>query len=629
MSGVALGPAASRAVPSSISPRVAQRVLPNVTYWPSTPWGGDLPFRVRTGTAHYFGVGAYVVRSHDARLAGRALHDGVSRLLPSAGAGIAGGDSTREPGRAVSARAGRHVFRAMVGHAGTSRTSAITTSRTSSASMRHDCARTTPSAISRSGVQRAQSSSNARCRSFVGAQSPCAGALTWLWADPWSGAGWGCVDVVGRPKSAWYGMRRASRPVAIALTNEGLDGVDLHAWNDTSHAVGGTLHVRLLRDGRDVAFAASVPLEVAAHGAATHSIDGLLGRFTDVSHAYRFGAPGHDVVHAVWMSDHALAAADSDTAHSRFGGVPIIDEAALLVYGDQRPMSNTGLEAHIVGIDDAGVVDLSLSAASLAQHVRIGSAGHVASDSYFTLLPGTERRVRLVPHGDATHRADRRAGVERSAYTARACARVGGCGRLLRRSRRAGRNGRARCRMSVATPISRVTRHTLRPRWIRSGDDWCIAHWHPAEGTVLRRVAILCPSIGSERSRGERVFRVLADRLAARGVSTLRLDYPGTANSTGDGVDASEDGSRPRRAVVRVDRRRRGVCDAARPRRGGRARGTTTRCAVGDGSESLGDARGDEVRVVGSTGVGAQRRARAAAARVGTLRSTICGGARA
>jgi hypothetical protein len=36
---------------------VAQRVLPHVSYWPSTPWGGELPFRVRTGTSHYFGVG--------------------------------------------------------------------------------------------------------------------------------------------------------------------------------------------------------------------------------------------------------------------------------------------------------------------------------------------------------------------------------------------------------------------------------------------------------------------------------------------------------------------------------------------------------------------------------------------
>ncbi|MBW8770471.1 MAG: alpha/beta fold hydrolase [Gemmatimonadetes bacterium] len=40
--------------------------------------------------------------------------------------------------------------------------------------------------------------------------------------------------------------------------------------------------------------------------------------------------------------------------------------------------------------------------------------------------------------------------------------------------------------------------------------------------------------------RGERAFRILADRLAARGVSVLRLDYPATGNSTGDALRAGE-----------------------------------------------------------------------------------------
>ena len=53
----------------------------------------------------------------------------------------------------------------------------------------------------------------------------------------------------------------------------------------------------------------------------------------------------------------------------------------------------------IKALHSGGVIDLSVSAASLAQQVRIGSAGHVASDSYFTVLPGVERRVRLTPHG--------------------------------------------------------------------------------------------------------------------------------------------------------------------------------------------------------------------------------------
>jgi beta-mannosidase len=380
---------------------VAKRVLPHVTYWPSTPWGGDLPFRVRTGTAHYFGVGAYRRPLHDARLANVRFTTeclAFSHLPdPESPAAIPleseeGGDLALWKARVPRDGGASWDFEDIRDHY-VAHLFGVDASRLRA----DDPARYLALGRATSAILIERTMQEFRRR-----ESPCAGALTWLWADPWSGAGWGCVDVEGRPKSAWYGMRRASRPVAIALTNEGLDGVDLHVWNDTPDAVGGTLHVRLLRDGHDVTFAASVPLEVAAHGAATHSIDKLLGRFTDVSHAYRFGAPGHDVVHAVWMSDKALAVAESDTAHSRFGGVPIIDEAALLVFGYQRPMSDTGLEAHVVGIDAAGVIDLSLSAASLAQQVRIGSAGHVASDSYFTLLPGTERRVRLVPHGGAS-----------------------------------------------------------------------------------------------------------------------------------------------------------------------------------------------------------------------------------
>jgi alpha-beta hydrolase superfamily lysophospholipase len=91
-----------------------------------------------------------------------------------------------------------------------------------------------------------------------------------------------------------------------------------------------------------------------------------------------------------------------------------------------------------------------------------------------------------------------------------------------------------------ATAVSRDARLDDRARWFRSGDDWCVAHWHAAQAPVLRRVAILCPSLGSERMRGERAFRVLADRLASRGVGTLRFDYPATGNSTGDALDARE-----------------------------------------------------------------------------------------
>jgi beta-mannosidase len=377
---------------------VARRVLPDVTYWPSTPWGGELPFRVRTGTSHYFGVGAYRRPLHDARLAGVRFTTECLAFAhlpePESPAAIplesqVGGDRARWKARVPRDGGACWDFEDIRDHYVAHLFGVDATRLRGEDADRYLALGRAASAIV---LERT-------LQEFRRRASPCSGALTWLWADAWSGAGWGSIDVVGRPKSAWYGMRRASRPVAMALTNEGLDGVDLHVWNDTASAVEGTLHVRLLRAGRDVAFAASLPLAVAAHSGTTRTIDGLLGRFTDVAHAYRFGAAGHDVVHAVWMSDRELAAARRDAAHSRFGGVPIIDEAVLLVHGDERPMADTGLEAHIVGIDARGVIDLSVSAASLAQQVRIGSAGHVASDSYFTLLPGVERRVRLTPHG--------------------------------------------------------------------------------------------------------------------------------------------------------------------------------------------------------------------------------------
>ena len=44
----------------------------------------------------------------------------------------------------------------------------------------------------------------------------CAGALVWFFQDLWPGAGWGLLDSTGRPKAAYYAVRRAMQPVAVA-----------------------------------------------------------------------------------------------------------------------------------------------------------------------------------------------------------------------------------------------------------------------------------------------------------------------------------------------------------------------------------------------------------------------------
>src|SRR5690606_7680103 len=51
--------------------------------------------------------------------------------------------------------------------------------------------------------------------------------------------------------------------------------------------------------------------------------------------------------------------------------------------------------------------------------------------------------------------------------------------------------------------------------------------------------ALLCNPFGQEAIRAHRVFNVLADRLAQRGVPVLRFDYHATGDSPGDD-DAGE-----------------------------------------------------------------------------------------
>ena len=59
--------------------------------------------------------------------------------------------------------------------------------------------------------------------------------------------------------------------------------------------------------------------------------------------------------------------------------------------------------------------------------------------------------------------------------------------------------------------------------------------YHPPEDGPWRGVGVvLCPPVGSDRTRSDRVYRHLAERLAASGFACLRFDPFGTGDSGGD-----------------------------------------------------------------------------------------------
>jgi beta-mannosidase len=215
--------------------------------------------------------------------------------------------------------------------------------------------------------------------------SGCRGALVWLLRDPMLGAGWGLVDATGAPKAAWYFLRRACAPLALLATDEGLNGIALHACNDGGVPVDGTLEIALWRDGATRVGEASSPLALGAHEARTLSVDALLGRFTDSAYAYRFGPPGFDVMTAVLRAP---------ASHGRTGAV--LAETCMRVGGWRHDATRAPYVEALASRAPDGGWRLTLRSPRFAPAVAIEVEGYTLLDNHVDLVPGGAREVVLM-----------------------------------------------------------------------------------------------------------------------------------------------------------------------------------------------------------------------------------------
>jgi len=349
----------------------------DVPYVPSSPTGSDPPFRTDAGVAHYFGVGAYRrplddVRRADVRFAAESL---AVAIPPEAGA--------VDAHFGAASVAGHHpIWKAAV-------------PRDSGASWDFEDVRdhyvgelfgvdvvqlrsTEPERYLDLGRAAAAELAEAVFSEWRRPGSPCAGGLVLLLRDSRFGAGWGLLDAHGMPKAPWWALRRILQPVALLATDEGLNGLRLHAINDRPLELTATVTVEVFDAAGLRLERGERPIAVPARGGIEIDAEAVLNGFRDITYAYRFGPPAYDVVVASLRDDAGELLAD----------------AVHLVGGRARPVEPTiGLRARLVEGDDGWRAEVATE--RFAQRVVIEAPGLVAEDSWFHLAAGASRSVHL------------------------------------------------------------------------------------------------------------------------------------------------------------------------------------------------------------------------------------------
>jgi beta-mannosidase len=356
-----------------------------VPYWPSSPSGGVLPFHVNAGDGHYFGYGPYLrplsdVRASEVRFASETLafsNVPDPAFVDRMACGAAGAGHHPEWKMGVPRDNGSGWdFEDVRDH------------------YVRDLFSVDPVAVRYGDPERylalgRVAAGEVMARTMIEWRRPgsrCGGALVWLYRDLRPGAGWGAIDYDGNPKAAYYYLARAFRPVTITMSDEGLNGIAIYAINDSAFEITPELQLRLFRGSVCIGHA-TTRLTIAPHSTVTTSADTLLGSFTDVSYAYRFGGPNHDVIVATLAEpDRGITMAES--FHFPLG------------IGSTRQAAQ--IESWVERIDDSSY-RLTVTSDELALAVAIEADGWKLSDNYFHIAPGDERTVVLTAmHGQTS-----------------------------------------------------------------------------------------------------------------------------------------------------------------------------------------------------------------------------------
>jgi beta-mannosidase len=381
--------------------QLAREACPDVPYWPSSAHGGEFPHQGNSGTTSYYGVGAYLrpledARRADVRFASECLafanipEDKTLGKMPA-------GPSIRCHHPAWKARTPRDLgagwdFDDVRDHY-LARLFGVNPLELRYAD--HD----RYVALSRVVSGEAMASALTEWRRK---RSTCRGALIWFWRDLWCGAGWGLVDAVGTPKAAYHYVRRACQPVLLAISDEGGNGLYLHLVNEQATPIAANLELKLFRGGEINVAGATQALTLRGREALEMPAARLFEGFLDLSYAYRFGPPSHDLVVANLTDGNGAVLAQAFHFVTGLSAARELDVGMTAVARPITPAVPTTAVAPTAPAQCnparatalAGF-EVTITTRRFAQSVWIEADGYIADDAYFHLAPGSTKTVCL------------------------------------------------------------------------------------------------------------------------------------------------------------------------------------------------------------------------------------------
>ena len=340
---------------------------PGLPYIPNSPWGGPLPISTDAGITHYYGVGAYERPLEDAR---RARVRFATECLafanpshPTSPTRQAALDGPHDPGVSWTFVDVRDHYL-------------------------HRLYSIDPARVRVEDPDRYHRLSQATTADLMEAvfsewrrpQSSCSGALVWQLQDLAPGSGWGIIENNGRPKAAWHGLRRVLAPVQVLLSDEGVNGLDVHIINETPKPIAAILEFKCINRSSVTIMTVEHDVTIQAHDSVSLSSHSLCQGFFDTPRAYRFGPAEHDVTMAT------LLRRVSRDVTSRAFHFPL---------GRALPLEDLGIVADVVH-EKSGWM-LKITTVRFAQAVHLDVDGYLPDIDWFHLPPLETRIVRLSP----------------------------------------------------------------------------------------------------------------------------------------------------------------------------------------------------------------------------------------